>query len=270
MKCSVIPEEIYQEWNQNYQMESFALILFASSMASNGIDVWLSGGLAGTPVALYKDAYEMSVIKTTTVMSAKDFTISNGPDLPKPLSGHCQIFINKNRVFIYGGVNSIHFNQTVTGQNIVTYLYSNKAYLWVNETWFFIPEENPCLNKGQDLTFQQPCIEMIESNQTRVVIVTFGNETSCTSILNLDTFKWSRIDDAETLIPIGGHLVTSLDKTRVFHLGGIYFRLEETQSLDIYELTSIGWEMSEAKLPFGISSNETKSYPSQHNVTLDY
>ncbi len=147
------------------------------------------------------------------------------------------------------------------------FIYSNKAYLWVNETWLSIKKENPCSNDGQDLAFQQTCVERIISNETQIVIVTFGNKTSCTSILNLDTYDWSRVNDVS--MPIGGHLVTSLDRTRVFYLGGLYYKREESQSLDVYELSSAIWMLAaEAKLPFGISSNETKSYPSVHNVTV--
>ncbi len=46
LKCVFIPEAIDGEWDQSYQMEAFPLTSFGISMAPNGIDVWLSGGLS--------------------------------------------------------------------------------------------------------------------------------------------------------------------------------------------------------------------------------
>ena len=132
-----------------------------------------------------------------------------------------------------------------------------------------IPEENPCPIIEQDLAFQQPCTSIADGHDTKVVIVTFRNRKSCTSKLNLQTHDWERIPTNEVNIPIGGHLMTSIDGTRVFYLGGIYYEPREVQSLDIFELTASGWTLIVAKLPFQVSSNETKSYPSLHNVTLD-
>ncbi len=46
MKCDFIPESVHLEWTQFYQMKSYPLILYASSMAPNDVDIWLSGGIA--------------------------------------------------------------------------------------------------------------------------------------------------------------------------------------------------------------------------------
>ena len=169
-------------------------------------------------------------------------------------------------MLIYGGVTSVYINRTI---NLQTYAYSNQAYIWQNESWSTVHTTNPCSNQGQDLAFQQPCTSRIVSNQTQVVVITFGKQTPCTSLLNLNTYEWSMVNGTRKSIPIGGHLVTSLDKKRVFYLGGIYYKPEESQSLNVFELDFNGWQLTKTKLPFGISSNETSSFPSLHNVTLN-
>ncbi len=140
--------------------------------------------------------------------------------------------------------------------------------MWTNGSWSLIPTENPCSNNGQDLAFLQPCTLRVANE---IIIVTFTNRNTCTSILNLQTYNWILLNTTYVNIPIGGHLVTSVDKSRVFYLGGLDHKKDalETQSLDIYELNYNGWNLIEAKLPFGISSNATGSYSSMHNVTLD-
>ena len=120
------------------------------------------------------------------------------------------------------------------------------------------------------MAFQQSCTTRVHLNYTEVIIVTFfHNSKSCTSKLNLNSYTWYKVEDIDVNIPIGGHLATSIDKHEVYYLGGLYkTHLKEVQSLDAYKLGPKGWQLKEAKLPFGISSNETKSYPSLHNVTL--
>ncbi len=198
----------------------------------------------------------------------KTFVIDNGPNLPKPLAGHCQLFIAEGQILVFGGINAVTFNNTVRGQIHQNIHYSNKAYLWSNETWSEVPTENPCPIEGQDLAYQQPCTNRVQSNQMDVIIVTFAKGNSCTSIFNLLTYNWSSVTGTKTNIPIGGHLVTSLDETRVFYIGGLYHKPNTMQSLDVYELVNNEWRLTEAKLPFGISSNETKTYHSLHNVTI--
>ncbi len=268
MRCLFIPDSLNKEWTQVYNMDSPILTLFTTSIASNG-DVWLSGGISLTyETGFAAGPKTFSVVNKINVINHNTFTMDNVMELPKTLAGHCQVPVSNEQVFIYGGISSITLNETFDGQVKQTLTYSNEAFLWVNETWLSIMNENPCSNNGQDLAFQQPCTKRILLNQTQIIIITFGNKNSCTSILNLNTHGWIIIDDTEVSIPIGGHLVTSLDKTRVFYLGGLYYSPEEKQSLDVYELSSNGWLLTQAKLPFGISSNETKSYPSLHNVTL--
>ncbi len=193
------------------------------------------------------------------ISRASDFTIEDGPDLPEPKAGHCQLHFDKDKIFIYGGI-------TTSDSGNLT--YTNRAYVWSNGNWLRVPAINPCDNDAQDLSFQQPCTSRVEENRIEVIVVTFYYINTCTSILNLLTNEWTTVHSSEINIPIGGHLVASLDKSRVFYLGGLYYKQEETQSLDVYELNSDGWRMIEAKLPFGIASNVTKSYPSLHNVTL--
>ncbi len=191
-----------------------------------------------------------------------------GPDLPKPLAGHCQVFTTKGQVVIYGGITAITHNKSINGE-VQYYQYSNEAYIWSHKSWQMVPNKNPCPIKGQDLAFQQPCASRKRLTEDEVVIITFRNGNPCTSILNLNSHAWAMVDSPDFNIPIGGHLVTSLDNYGIFYLGGLYSEPQLTQSLDVYELKSDGWQLIEAKLPYGISSNETKSYPSLHNVTLN-
>ncbi len=178
------------------------------------------------------------------------------------MAGHCQVFVAVNKIFIYGGITAINKS--------LHYEYSNEAYLWLNESWLSIPKENPCPIVGQNLAFQQPCAVTVQSNCTKIIVVTFSDGISCTSILNLSTFEWAILNgkEGDTSIPIGGHLAASLDKSRMFYLGGIYYKPQETQSLDVYELSEFGWHITDVKSPFGTASNKTKSYPSMHNVSF--
>ncbi len=171
--------------------------------------------------------------------------------------------INTGQVLIYGGVTSIRLNGT---KHIFD--YSNEAYLWSNESWSLIPIENPCPINGQNLVYRQPCTSRTKANEIEVIIVTFAQKQPCTSILNLNSLNWTIILSKDVNIPIGGHMVTSLDKARVFYLGGLNNEHPIAQSLDVFELGMNGWELTKAKLPFGIASHNTISYPSLHNVTL--
>ncbi len=233
-------------------------------MAINN-DIWLSGGIS-LSARDNNNELQASVVSKINVIKNKTFIIEDGPELPKPLAGHCQVFIGIEQVFIYGGITAIVYNATL---NAITqsFKYSNQAYLWNDQSWLTIPHKNPCSNNMQDLAFQQPCTQKIISNRSEIVIVTFRKRASCTSILNMKSYDWSMVNDASVNIPIGGHLVTAIDKIRVFYLGGLYYEPEESQSLDVFELGSNGWKMIKAKLPYGILSNETKSYPSSHNIT---
>ncbi len=266
LKCIFLPEFIDKEWSTEYQMEANPLIAYAMSMGPNGKDIWLSGGIFIDLI----DSENAHVVSTINVIRGETLTVTNGPDLPKPLAGHCQLHIDNDQLFIFGGITSITINGTYRNYQVEGFHYSNKAYLWSKGNWLQIPEENPCSNDGQDLAFQQPCTTRVKSDEIEVVIVTFSQRKACTSVLNLNTLQWSMIDISKVTIPIGGHLVTSLDKSRVFYLGGIYYDHEiSMQSLDMYELGANGWELKDVKLPFGVGSNETYSYASLHNVTLN-
>ena len=199
--------------------------------------------------------------------SGRTLLFEDGFNLPKPLAGHCQVRIAKDKLLVYGGVTSI----SILNYTTPSYECSNQAYIMSNETWSLVPMTNPCTNNGQNLAYQQPCTSRMHGNDTEIVIVTFNQTNSCTSILNIKTYQWILLH-TDVDIPLGGHLVTSLDKTRVFYLGGIFNgpRAHYDQSLDVYELGSSGWKLTIAKLPFGIVSNETRSYPSLHNITITY
>ncbi len=265
MKCVFIPEKIHKEWKQYYRMEFSSMTSHATSMAPNGVDVWQSGGISVTISNRHTWAFNrVKIMSKINVIRNETFGIrSSDHRLPIPLAGHCQLFITKGQVFLYGGVTS---NASDAKSYRPAIRYSNEAFLWFNNSWSEIPSENPCTNNGQDLAFQQPCTLRKQANDTEVIIVTFTNRKSCTSKLNLYSFNWTMIQMSD--IPIGGHLVTSIGNNRVFYLGGLYYKPKETQSLDVFELGSTGWQIIKAKLPFGIASNVTKSYPSQHNVTL--
>ncbi len=187
-----------------------------------------------------------------------NFTIEDGPNLPKPMAGHCQLHLDEDKVFIYGGI---------TSSNSSKLNYTNRAYIWSNGDWSRVPMENPCNNNNQDLSLQQPCMSRVRDNLKEIIIVTFRYTNTCTSILNLLTHDWTIVIGGDKNIPIGGHLVASLDKSRIFYLGGLYNKPKQAQSLHVYELDTNGWRMIKAKLPFGIASHETKSFPSLHNVT---
>ncbi len=65
-----MPESIDLVWHHTYQMQSHVVLSFASSLAPNGTDVWLTGGIAAFPV--YRNGFfidfEFTVIKKVNVI----------------------------------------------------------------------------------------------------------------------------------------------------------------------------------------------------------
>ncbi len=161
----------------------------------------------------------------------KTFTIEPGPNLPRPLAGHCQVHIDKGRIFVLGGITSLLPNGTQLD-------YSSDAFLWYQDNWITVPTKSPCPTENiQNLAFHLQCTTRIKLNQTEIVSVTINASNVCTNVLNLVSLQWFKVNNGNAKLPIGGHLVTGVDKGRVFYLGGYY---ESVKSLDVYELTDNG------------------------------
>ena len=138
-----------------------------------------------------------------------------GPELPKPMAGHCQILVNNDTMFIYGGINRINATK-----------FSNEAWLYNNETgWRKIPATNPCPNmvyglplvnyRPEETTFRPTCAYRLNDKGHKfkgVVIETIEGRMGlgisprpCFSILNLNTYEWQFIE-ASLHMGIGGFL----------------------------------------------------------------
>ncbi len=91
MSCQFILTFHEKSWRQHYTMDPYLLVNFASSIAANN-DIWLSGGIS-LSARHNNNKLTASVVSKINVIKNKTFIIEDGPELPKPLAGHCQVFI---------------------------------------------------------------------------------------------------------------------------------------------------------------------------------
>ncbi len=187
--------------------------------------------------------------------------LSNGPDLPIPLAGHCQLHVGDSNVFIYGGFS--HLNN-----HSLPIVHNNAAWNWKrsNDNWTRIPTASPCppsrffIHVMQQCAWKQP-FEVVILHQDYV------EATSCASLLNVETFEWIRIVETSTLLPLGGFLLTGSNMQKMFYIGGHgSYPFKESGRKTIYKLNQ-HWELTKMELPFGISAWDTKLIESRVNVS---
>ncbi len=98
------------------------------------------------------------VIKHKILFRETPFSIDQGPDLPIPMAGHCQVHIGNNSVLIYGGVTSLNSSGfSYAGFQIKE--YSNLAWTWnsIASHWTAVPTESPCPSSRLPPVIMQPC-----------------------------------------------------------------------------------------------------------------
>ena len=101
---------------------------FSISMSPNEKDIWLSGGIN---LGIQKHRYTpgqagaVSIEKRIALIKNNKFTYHSGPALPKPLIGHCIVSIGSFRMFLFGGLTTMHGSSNAT--NLVQ---SQDAWIW--------------------------------------------------------------------------------------------------------------------------------------------
>ena len=185
----------------------------------------------------------------------KRFTWHASRDLPKPLFGHCQVSLDENRIFVYGGTTS-----TSNGSKTLLH-YSEDAYIWHNHNsgWLHLPSKCPCPDKVSTVSFPQQCV-MRKGKNDIIITSTYEGGKTCASVLNLNNYLCDEIK-TESELPLGGFLLSGNTNLSVFYLGGV-------NSDDIFELSMDNkWKMSGAKLPFPMAMNDTQFTTSNLNVS---
>ncbi len=101
---------------------------------------------------------------------------------------------------------------------------SKDAFIYSNDTWKKVDELSPC----EDVDFRHvsyaTCAKRRKSgNDYEIVIPTFDFSTMkrCTAILDLQTLKWSTLDEDNDRLAISkGTLISVANETRVLYVGG--------------------------------------------------
>ena len=99
--------------------------MFASSIVLNNGRIWILGGLGVD-----------SILSTTEILEEDDngnWKVHRGPDLPKPLLGHCVESIQDGKILLVGGFST-------NGQTTTSYEFiwdSSEAFTgkWVTKPW---------------------------------------------------------------------------------------------------------------------------------------
>ncbi len=186
----------------------------------------------------------------------KQFTFHESSQLPKPLFGHCQVNVDKGRIFIYGGTTSAAYN----GSKILLQ-HSEDAFMWqeAKGSWIKLQSKSPCPLSLQPVAFSLQCVKRTVNDAIEVIITSLLNDKICTSTFNVNTLQWGKADDVR--LPLGGFLLLGIDKSSVFYVGG-------WQKDSILELSvNNEWRKMDTKLPFPMAMNDTYFTPSELNVT---
>ena len=178
-----------------------------------------------------------------------------------PLAGHCQISLRNANMFIYGGFTLYE------GRPEYNFNHTNLAWIWRgdDEKWESIPTKCPCQGSIMPAIMMEQCALR---GQFEVVIVNqnFDKLTTCTSVLNISSFTWIKVSQANNL-SMGGFILTGLNPMRTFYIGGLLDGLDVNNVPDqsyaatfhdaysnyVFELINDDWIMMDMKLPYNIS-----------------
>ena len=103
-----------------------------------------------------------------------------------------------------------------------------------------------------------------------VVIVNqnFMDFATCTSELNIDNYEWKKKSQNQNdLLPLAGFILTGIDSSRVFYLGGFTNHVNKSDNRTVYELRNNNWELTETKLTFGMTGFDAIFMDSRLNLT---
>ena len=126
---SPLNPDISKRWTKLAVMKSARM--FASSIVLNNGRIWILGGLGVD-----------SILASTELLEEDDngiWKVHRGPDLPKPLFGHCVESIQDGKIILVGGFSD-------NGQTTSSYEFiwdSSEAFTgkWVTKTWSSINME---------------------------------------------------------------------------------------------------------------------------------
>ena len=181
--------------------------------------------------------------------------------MPKARAGHCQLNLGNGQIFIFGGFSFIDKHNSNNYDNI---LHDNEAWIWNHDKWSMVTTASPCPPSRQPVTILQQCV-MKGIHEIIIITQNFNDFTSCTSILTIASFEWTKItSNKDHTLPIGGFLLTGIDfnNTCIFYLGG--FGRSNNQS--VFELAD-QWMLTTMKLPFGITAWNSLISDSKLNFT---
>ncbi len=166
------------------------------------------------------------------------FHFTRGPNLPKGLIGHCQVYLGVGNIFVYGGINNTN------------------SWIWHETTqkWHSIPSVSPCEGRG----FPYENLNLIHKDQCTLVndtfIVTLRN--NCTSMLDTKDMRWTTI--SEQKLPLNGYLLSGVDPSQLFYIGG---------SDKIFQWLNNEWTLMAVKLPFSMSWQDAYFTETRLNIT---
>ncbi len=183
------------------------------------------------------------------------------------MAGHCQVNIGNNSILIYGGLTNLEFNTSMSHNGYPVMNYDNSAWTWNSKYgyWSKIITESPCPSSKLPPVIMQQCAS---KGPFEVVILhqDFESFTTCTSLINVKTLKWTKISSSKSNdLPVGGFILTGIDPMRTFYLGG-YTNLISSHNRSIYELKS-DWEVMNVKLNFSITGWDSMVLDSRLNLT---
>ncbi len=188
-----------------------------------------------------------------------------GPDLPIPMAGQCQLNIGDNGIFIFGGLISFGSNDSHTVHNDYPVLaYSNLAWIWNNGNWSRIPTPAPCPSSRLPPTIMQQCA-MKGSSKVVILHQDFRYFTTCTSLLDLITSKWISLSLSNKM-PLGGFMLQGIQPHRTYYIGG-YTRYDIGGNTSVYELTTKEWKLIKTELQFGLTGWNSMVLDSRLNLT---
>ncbi len=169
--------------------------------------------------------------------------------MPFSRAKHCSILVDDNTVFIFGG------QTAVKARSSLAQLYDIKR-----GEWTFVPDRSPC-RKIVPQNHYTPCglvKTKKETNDTHEIIIPTMNEMneSCTAILMWPSLNWTRMNDDLRPQPLGGHVLTFANRTRLLYLGGAANNFEKgLRTIYEYEGQVLGWRRWANSLPVPLSDN---------------
>ena len=166
-------------------------------------------------------------------------------------------------------MDNIHNNGSGIVNGYPTLVHTQHAWIWINKlnNWTLIPFASPCPGSKMPINFLNQC-SMIEEDKVVIITQNFDNFTTCTNILNLKTYQWSRVTSiSSTTLPLGGFILTGMDHSRVYYLGG--YKKNNSNNKTVYELSqeTYQWTLTGIKLTIGMTNWDSIVLDSRLNLT---